>query len=291
MLDFPLADFDPTVSPANFDLHCHSTVSDGLLSPQELGQRAAANGVDLWALTDHDELGGLEEAGAAAAAAGVTFVTGAEISVGWNGVSVHIVGLGFDPACPALRTGLEDLRSGRVARAGRMGEALAAIGIPGVFEGALRFARNPRLISRAHFARYLAMIGIASDVPGVFQSYLTPGKPGYVDHRWPTLAEVVGWIAAAGGVAVVAHPGRYKISDRDMRRLLDEFKDLGGQAIELVSGRQPPEQVMNLARLARHYDLHASRGSDFHGPLESSVDLGCLPPLPDDVKPVWQLFC
>jgi len=278
------------VSPANFDFHCHSAVSDGLLSPQELAQRAAANGVDLWALTDHDELGGLEEAGEAAAAAGVQFVSGVEVSIGWNGLSVHIVGLGFDPACPALRAGLEELRSGRVARAGRMSEALAAIGIPGVLQGAMRFVRNPRLISRAHFARYLAMIGIASDVPGVFQNYLTPGKPGYVEHRWPTIEEAVGWITGAGGVAVVAHPGRYKMSDANMRRFLAEFKDVGGLAIELISGRQPPEQAMNFARLARHYDLHASRGSDFHGPLESSVDLGCLPPLPDDVKPVWQLF-
>jgi 3',5'-nucleoside bisphosphate phosphatase len=279
------------VSPANFDFHCHSAVSDGLLSPQELAQRAAANGVDLWALTDHDELGGLEEAGAAAAAAGVQFVSGVEVSIGWNGLSVHIVGLGFDPAFPALRAGLEELRSGRVARAGRMSEALAAIGIPGVLQGAMRFVRNPRLISRAHFARYLAMIGIASDVPGVFQNYLRPGKPGYVDHRWPTIEEAVGWITGAGGVAVVAHPGRYKMADRDMRRFLAEFKDVGGRAIEVVSGRQPLEQTMNFARLARHYDLHASCGSDFHGPLESSIDLGCLPPLPDDVKPVWQLFC
>jgi predicted metal-dependent phosphoesterase TrpH len=171
-----------------------------------------------------------------------------------------------------------------------MGDALAVIGIPGVYEGALCYAANPSLISRAHFARYLVSIGIARDVPGVFQHYLTPGKPGYVDHRWATLDQAVGWITAAGGVAVVAHPGRYKMSGGETRKFLDDFKDAGGQGIEVTCGSHSPDHVLHFARLARHYAFHASRGSDFHGPEESYVDLGKLPQLPEDLKPVWRLI-
>jgi predicted metal-dependent phosphoesterase TrpH len=278
------------MNPANFDLHCHSAVSDGLLPPAELARRAAANGVDLWALTDHDDLGGLPEAAAAAKDAGMRFSNGVEISIEWRELPIHIVGLGFDAADPALCAGLDALRLGRVGRARRMADALAAIGIPGVFEGAMRYAGNPKLISRAHFARYLVEIGIAKDVQGVFQYYLTPGKPGYVDHRWATLSEAVGWITGAGGVAVVAHPGRYRMSGGDMRRFLGEFKDAGGQAIEVVCGSHTTEHVLHFARLVRHFEFHASRGSDFHGPEESYIDLGRLPGLPEDLKPVWRLL-
>lgn len=277
------------VTPANFDFHCHSIVSDGLLPPQVVARRAAANGVDLWALTDHDDIGGLVEAKATAEEAGMRFVNGVEISIEWRGTPIHIVGLGFDAANPDLVNGLHDLRQGRVERAQRMGDALAAIGIPGVYEGALCFVTNPSLISRAHFARYLVSIGIARDVPGVFQHYLTPGKPGYVDHQWVTLENAVRWINGAGGVAVVAHPGRYKMSGAEMRRFLDDFKDAGGRGIEVTCGSHSPDHVLHFARLARHYAFHASRGSDFHGPEESYVDLGKLPPLPEDLKPIWRL--
>ncbi len=278
------------VNPANFDFHCHSTVSDGMLPPDVVARRAADNGVDLWALTDHDDLGGLGIARATAEEAGMEFVNGVEISIEWKGVPIHIVGLGFDAADPALTGGLDELRSGRVERAKRMGEALAAIGIPGAYEGAQCFVTNPSLISRAHFARYLVSIGIARDLPGVFQHYLTPGKPGYVDHRWATLAEAIGWITGAGGVAVIAHPGRYKMSGGDQRKFLDDFKDLGGQGIEVTCGSHSPDHILHFARLARTYGFHASRGSDFHGPDESYVDLGKLPQLPEDLKPVWRLI-
>lgn len=278
------------MNPANFDFHCHSSVSDGLLSPTVVAQRAAANGVDLWALTDHDDLGGLGEARAVAEAAGMHFVNGVEISIEWQKVPIHIVGLGFDAAHPALTSGLQDLRSGRLERARKMSDALAAIGIPGVFEGAMRYVTNPQLISRAHFGRYLVSIGIAKDMSGVFQHYLTPGKPGYVDHRWASLEDAITWITTAGGVAVVAHPGRYKFSGAQMRHFLDDFKDLGGQAIEVTSGSHSPDHILHFARLARHYEFHASRGSDFHGPDESYVDLGRVPPLPPDLKPVWRLI-
>jgi hypothetical protein len=277
------------MTPANFDFHCHSAVSDGLLPPAEVARRAAGNGVDLWALTDHDELGGLVEARAAADEAGMRFITGVEVSIEWSGIPIHVVGLGFEENHPALVGGLNALREGRIERAKRMGEALAAIGIPGVYEGAMGYVTNPSLISRAHFGRYLVSIGIARDLPGLFQHYLTPGKPGYVDHRWATVEETVGWIAEAGGVAVVAHPGRYKMSGAQMRRFLDEFKDVGGQGIEVTCGSHSPDHIMHFSRLARHYAFHASRGSDFHGPGESYVDLGMLPPLPEDLKPVWRL--
>ena len=275
---------------ANVDLHCHSTVSDGLLPPAELARRAAENGVDLWALTDHDDIGGLCEGEQAAAAAGMGFVTGVEISIEWRGTPIDIVGLGFDPQGEGLVSGLEGLRQGRVERARRMADSLAAIGIPGVFEGAMRYAANPSLISRAHFARYLVEVGVARDVQAVFQNYLVPGKPGYVDHRWATLDQAVSWIIGAGGVAVVAHPGRYKVSGEVMRQFLAEFQGAGGQAIEVVCGSHTPDNVLQFARLARHFGFCASRGSDFHGPEESYVDLGRLPGLPEDLKPVWQLF-
>jgi len=277
------------VTPANFDFHCHSIVSDGLLPPDVVARRAAANGVDLWALTDHDDLGGLATARATAEEVGMDFVNGVEISIEWQGIPIHVVGLGFDDRNRALVDGLDELRQGRLERARRMSDALAAIGIPGVFEGALCFVTNPSLISRAHFARYMVSIGIARDVPGVFQYYLTPGKPGYVDHRWATLEEAVTWITGAGGVAVVAHPGRYKMSGGNMDKFLGDFKDAGGQGIEVTCGSHSPDHVLHFARLARRYAFHASRGSDFHGPEESYVDLGKLPQLPEDLKPVWRL--
>jgi predicted metal-dependent phosphoesterase TrpH len=188
-----------------------------------------------------------------------------------------------------LRDGLENLRFGRLERAQRMSDSLAAIQIHGVLEGAMRYAGNPNLISRAHFARYMVEIGIAKDVPTIFQHYLTPGKPGYVDHRWVSLEDAVNWVTTAGGVVVVAHPGRYKMSGGDMRRFLDDFKGLGGHGIEVVCGSHSTDNVLHFARLARHYAFHASRGSDFHGPEESYVDLGCLPQLPEDLKPIWRL--
>ena len=291
MVDSPFALRDLSVIPANFDFHCHSSISDGLLPPDELAGRAAGNGVDCWALTDHDDLGGLDVARFAAEAAGMRFVNGVEISIEWQSTPIHIVGLGFDAGNAVLVDGLDRLRMGRVERAKRMGEALADIGIPGVFEGAMQYAANANLISRAHFARYMVSIGIAREVQSVFQHYLTPGKPGYVDHRWVSLADAVNWIKVAGGVAVVAHPARYKtLSNGDMRRFLGDFKDLGGEAIEVVCGSHSPDHVLHYARLARHFAFHASRGSDFHGPEESYTELGRLAPLPADLKPVWRLL-
>jgi len=278
------------MNPANFDFHCHSSVSDGLLSPEELVRRAAANGVTWLALTDHDDVGGLAEAAACARDCGIDFSGGVEISIEWQGIPVHIVGLGIDGKNPVLQAGLESISNGRIERARRMDVSLAEVGIEGCFDGAMRYAENPSLISRAHFARYMVEIGVCPDTCSIFHHFLVPGKPGYVDHRWATLEESVAWILEAGGVAVVAHPGRYRFSGNGMRTFLAEFKELGGQALEVVCGSHGNDHVQHFARLARHFGFYASRGSDFHGPEESYVDLGALAALPGDLKPVWRLL-
>lgn len=273
----------------NCDFHCHSTVSDGLLSPEALVRRAAANGVERLALTDHDDTAGLDTARVVAAEVGIGFVNGVEISIEWNGTPIHVVGLAIDPEAPAIKQGLASVRGGRIDRAKRMSAELEKIGIEGVFEGAQRFAENPMLISRAHFARYLVAAGICSDVHKVFESYLVPGKPGYVDHRWATLEDAVRWIAASGGVAVVAHPARYKVSAQVLRGLFSEFRDCGGRAIEVASGSHTPEQTAHFGRIAQEFGFLGSRGSDFHGPEESWVDLGKAMPLPAGVTPIWSV--
>ena len=274
----------------NADLHCHSTASDGTLSPEALAQRAKANGVTLWALTDHDELAGQAAAQAAAADIGLACVTGTEISVSFAGVTVHIVGLGFDPHHPGLVQGLRETRAGRDNRAKEMAAELAKVGINGAYEGALQYVDNPELISRTHFARYIVDIGMARDTHDVFRKYLADNKPGFVPHRWAKLGDAVRWITEAGGVAVVAHPARYGLTPTLEFALMSEFKAHGGQAIEVVTGSHSVAEFAQYADLAREFDFCASRGSDFHSPEESRIDLGQLPPLPTGVKPVWELL-
>jgi predicted metal-dependent phosphoesterase TrpH len=271
----------------NVDLHCHSTASDGLLKPADLVARAVANGVTTLALTDHDDLSGLAEARAQAESEGVHFVDGVEISVTWEGTTVHIVGLQIDPENPVLRSGLESVREGRAKRAEKMGDALAAAGIPDSLAGAKTYAENPNLISRTHFARHLVKSGRARDVKNVFQHYLVKGKPGFVEHQWASLADAVSWIRASGGIAVIAHPGRYEFSKAEMHAFVAQFRDCGGAGIEVVTGSHTPEQYVEFARVSREFGLLASRGSDYHGKGESRADLGDLPQLPDDLKPVW----
>ena len=265
----------------NIDLHCHSTVSDGALAPRDVAQRAHANGVDVWALTDHDEVGGLAEAASAAQDLGMRFSTGVEISVTWAGLTVHIVGLQFDPNNADLVAGL------RQTRAKRIGDRLADMGMPGAYEGALPFAGNPELISRTHFARYLVEAGYCPDVQTVFTKHLGDDRPGHVPMQWATLAEAVGWIRGAGGRAVIAHPGRYKYTPLQFAALFDEFLQLGGEGIEVTTGSHTVEEARQYAEVARRYGFLASRGSDFHSPKESRIDLGRLPSLPSDLKPVW----
>lgn len=271
----------------NADLHCHSNVSDGMLPPAEVAARAKANGVELWALTDHDEVGGIPVARQEAEGLGLRFVAGVEISVTWAGKTVHIVGLGIDENHPVLTGGLESVRGGRLRRGREIADQLDSAGIPGAFEGALRYAGNPDMIGRTHFARYIVETGVRDSVTEVFRDFLVEGKPGFVPHRWATLDDAVSWILAAGGRAVIAHPGRYPFDDMRLGALVDHFLQLGGEGIEVVTGSHTPDQYDTFARLARHSGLLASRGSDFHGPAESRVDLGTLPPLPAGLTPVW----
>ena len=274
----------------NADLHCHSVVSDGTLTPEALAARASANGVELWALTDHDEIGGQARAAAAAKACGMRYLSGVEISVTFLHQTVHIVGLGFDPTDPKLVEGLKHTRGGRSQRAKDMAHDLARVGIKGAFEGALQYAGNPDLISRTHFARHLVETGVCKETNEVFRKYLTEGKPGYVEHRWATLKDAVAWITGAGGMAVIAHPARYKFTANEEFALFTEFKGHGGQGVEVVTGSHTTAEYVTYAAAAKDYGLAASRGSDFHSPLESHTELGTLPYLPGGVTPVWELL-
>ncbi len=274
----------------NADLHCHSVVSDGTLTPEALAQRARANGVELWALTDHDEVGGQHRAMAAAAAQGMDYLTGVEISVTFIGTTVHIVGLGFDPDDAQLVQGLADTRGGRGQRAQEMAQQLAQVGIRDAYEGALRYVGNPELISRTHFARFLVETGVCRDTSEVFRRFLTEGKPGYVPHRWAALGDAVRWITQAGGMAVIAHPARYKFSATQEYALFSEFRQHGGQGVEVVTGSHTAAEYGTYAAMAQEFGLAASRGSDFHSPDESHTDLGTLPPLPGTLTPVWDLL-
>ena len=274
----------------NADLHCHSVVSDGTLTPEALAERAAKNGVELWALTDHDEIGGQHRAAAAAKANGLRYVTGTEISVSFIGATIHVVGLGFDPDDANMLAGLVKTRGGRRERAMEMADGLAKVGIHGAFEGALKYVGNPDLISRTHFGRYLVEVGVCKDTNEVFRKYLTEGKPGYVEHKWASLREAVTWIKEGGGIAVIAHPARYKFSTNQEFALFTEFKALGGQAIEVVTGSHSAAEYVIYAEAALEYGLAASRGSDFHSPDESHTDLGTLPYLPGNLTPVWNLL-
>jgi predicted metal-dependent phosphoesterase TrpH len=276
--------------PLNADLHCHSTTSDGTLTPEELAARAAANGVDLWALTDHDEVGGQQRAMDAARALGLKYLTGVEISVTFADTTVHIVGLGFDHTDPRMADGLADTRDGRGPRAVEMGQELAKVGITGAYEGALKYVGNPRLISRTHFARFLVESGVCRDTSDVFRRYLAEGKPGYVPHRWARLGDAVKWITQSGGVAVIAHPARYHFSPTLEYALFSEFQQHGGQGVEVITGSHTAAEALRYADIAREFGLAASRGSDFHSPDESHTDLGKLPPLPGDLTPVWSLL-
>jgi predicted metal-dependent phosphoesterase TrpH len=269
------------------DLHCHSNVSDGVLAPAAVAAYARKGGVDAWALTDHDEIKGIKAAREAAAGLGMRFVAGVEISVTWANETVHVVGLQIDEDAPQLVQGLAATRAGRDARGREIAHQLALAGIPGAYEGALKYVGNPDLLSRTHFARFLVEIGACDNTPEVFRKYLSEGKPGYVPHRWASLADAVGWIRSAGGIPVIAHPGRYRFDRTAEGALFDEFKQLGGTTIEVVTGSHTPDQYAVYAEMAKRYGFLASRGTDFHAPGESRVEFDKLPPLPAGLVPVW----
>lgn len=274
----------------NFDLHSHSTRSDGLLTPAGLVARAAERGVRALALTDHDEIGGLHEARVHAAQVGIAFINGVEVSVTWGGHTLHVVGLHIDPGNAELTAGLEQIRSGREHRAARIASELEQAGIADSLAGARSYAANPDLVSRTHFARFLVERGHARDVQAVFRKYLATGKPGYVPHQWASLQQAVHWIRASGGIAVLAHPGRYKLDNLQRDALLANFGEAGGAAVEVVTGSHTADQFATWARHAQRFGLLASAGSDFHGPGESRRDLGELPELPAGCTPVWEKF-
>lgn len=280
----------PTQHNLSVDLHCHSTVSDGVLTPDAIATRAFERGVNIWALTDHDELSGQALARQTAEQHGMKYLSGVEISVTWAGKTVHIVGLGIDAQDSGLLEGLRQTRDGRADRAKRIGTNLERLGMPGAFEGALTYAGNPELISRTHFARYLVEKGFCPNVQIVFDRYLSDDGPAHEPMQWAKLETAVSWIRSAGGIAVIAHPGRYHYTETQFGAFFDAFKDCGGLGIEVVTGSHSTEQFSHYAQVARDYGFLASCGSDFHSPKESRHDLGSLPALPADLTPVWQQF-
>lgn len=272
---------------SHIDLHSHSTVSDGLLAPADLVRHAAEKGVKVLALTDHDDVAGLADASGAASAAGIEFINGVEISVTWNRRTLHVIGLKINPEHTSLREGLLHIRDSRHVRAQGMADSLSRVGISGSLEGAYAHATRGGIISRSHFARFLVEKGHARDVRAVFKRFLVKGKPGYHEHRWASLEEALDWITGSGGIAVLAHPGRYDLGRTNMLTLLSEFRELGGKALEVVTGSHTADQYHQFARLARQFELLASMGSDYHGPGMSYMDMGRLPDLPEICTPVW----
>lgn len=272
----------------NADLHSHSTASDGTLAPAAVAARAHANGVQLWALTDHDTLLGQAAAREAALDLGLAWLGGVEVSVTFAGETVHVVGLGVDRADADLVAGLAATRQGRLQRAREMAEQLARAGIPGVLDGALAYVEQPEAVSRTHIARHLVDSGVCADLHEVFRRFLVAGKPGHVPHRWAKLGDAVRWINGAGGLAVVAHPARCHFSPTLEYALFSEFATHGGRGVEVMVSAHHADERLRFGAIAEEFGLYASRGSDFHSPLESRVDLGQLPDLPGRLKPVWE---
>jgi predicted metal-dependent phosphoesterase TrpH len=272
---------------SKYDLHSHSTASDGTLQPPELLQRAGAAGVEVLALTDHDTLDGIETARQAAAANGVLLIPGVEISVSWRGLTVHILGLNVDPQHQGLLDGLQSLQAFRHWRAGEIARKLEKRGVSGALEGAHKF-RKGRILSRTHFAHFLVERGHAASVGEVFKRFLVKGKPGFVSGQWAALADATGWIRAAGGMAVIAHPARYRLTRSKLKQLIGEFRDAGGQGLEVVSGSHSRDETLHMAAVSREHRLYASLGSDYHGPEKPWVELGRLRDLPNGCRPIWQ---
>jgi len=272
-----------------YDLHSHSTASDGSLSPEDLIARAIEQGVDVLALTDHDGTEGLVEAKQAVKDTDLTLISGVEISVTWGKNTVHILGLNIDSDTDSLQQGLTKLRDYRIGRAQEIAKRLDKSGISGALEGARKYASDI-MLGRLHFAKFLVEQGYAKNINDVFKRYLVRNKPGYVPGEWASLADAVNWINEAGGQAVIAHPARYRITATKLRRLVTEFKEIGGVGFEVVSGRQHPEEIKTLARIAEQFELLASCGSDFHTPDNTWVELGRLPPLPESCVPVWSTW-
>lgn len=268
------------------DLHCHSTASDGTLPPAKVVTRAAANGVDMLALTDHDTTAGLDEAYLSAQENKISLIAGIELSVTWQGKLLHIVGLDIDPEYRPLRQGIHMLKEMREERAQEMGKRLARAGYNYAYENARRLAGNGN-VTRTHFARHLIEVGAAKDFTDVFKRFLVRGKPGYYRVDWAPMEDAINWITDSGGVAVVAHPMRYKLTASWLNRVIVGFREAGGKGIEVVCGHNSADDNARSAMFARKHGLLASQGSDFHEPGKW-VELGKLAKLPDGIEPVWQ---
>ncbi len=271
------------------DLHTHSQASDGRLTPTELVNRASDSGIEMLALTDHDGIDGLNEARQNAVKQGIQFINGIELSVSWNKCTIHIVGLNFSMDYRPLQEGIQQLQEFRAVRAREIADKLEAVGIKGAYEGAQYFAGG-KMLGRMHFAQFLVAQGHAKNIRSVFKKYLVANKPGHVVGDWASLKDAVHWITGAGGVAVIAHPARYKLSRTKLRKLITEFSALGGQSIEVISGCPCVNEINTMACHANDFDLYASQGSDFHDPDFTWIKLGHLPTLPKKCKPVWDLF-
>lgn len=271
---------------SDIDLHTHSNVSDGVLDPAALVRLAAEQGVARLALTDHDTMDGCPAARAEAEVAGIELIPGVEISAGWSNQEIHVVGLWVDETSPTLREGLASQQARRNERAERIGRRLAQQGIAGALEGARTEAGDGSL-TRAHFARWLVAEGHVPDFPRAFRRYLGRGKPAGVASEWPDLATVIEWIDSAGGLAVVAHPLKYRLTATKLRRLLADFAEAGGHGVEVRSGSDPNDRLRHMITLAEHYELLASIGSDFHAPTRWRPGPGVLPTLPAGTAAVW----
>ncbi|MDD1621207.1 MAG: PHP domain-containing protein [Methylococcaceae bacterium] len=272
-----------------YDLHCHSTASDGALSPSELVQRAHEQGVTVLALTDHDTVSGLEEARHAASIVGLRLIDGIELSASYQNQCLHIVGLNIDPRHPALVNGIARQQTIRAERAKKIADKLEKKRIPGAYQAVSLAAGNGE-ITRSHFADFLLANRYVTTQQEAFDRYLSKGKPGYVPTIWAGLEETIAWIKEAGGIAVMAHPMRYKLTAKFMNRALAAFKQAGGQGIEVVTGRASDDEIRFSRQYSVKHQLYASVGSDFHNPENQWLELGRLAELPNDLSPVWELF-
>jgi hypothetical protein len=271
----------------NVDLHMHSTASDGQLTPSELILRAEKNSVDMMALTDHDSLKGIPEAMECASEKNIHFIPGVEISVTWGNVTIHVLGLNIDPENKILSSAMDSIQDTRFERAKAINQALVGAGLPSLLEEALQEAQSPGQISRTHFARVMKSRGFCSSIQDVFKNYLVPGKPGFVEHKWVSLKNAIDWIQKADGLAVLAHPARYRLSKIELNALLEDFSNLGGKAIEVATGSHSYSDMKKFQIIANENNFEASRGSDFHSLSESRFDVGYAPALPNNTAPVW----
>lgn len=270
-----------------YDLHSHTNASDGKLSPTELCHRALANGVTHLAITDHDTLAGWTSL--TQIPEGISLIPGIEFSCVWSGMTIHIVGLDFDPEHPSMKHGLLAQTEARIKRSEIIAERLAKLGMHGALEAAQSYAGESQL-GRPHFARFLVERGHVNSLNQAFDRYLGAGKPGDVKALWPELATVVEWIVGSGGIPVIAHPARYKMTNMKLRRLIETFKSVGGMGIEVVSGSQSRDITAYMAQLCEQYQLLASQGSDFHGPGSPWQELGRFDVMPKRCVPVWERF-